>query len=159
MYFIIILNVLLGVLITSAFYPIVGIIVLIFCVLMLTIGYNNTIGESFIRTQMKYWGNDINEIVFSEKRLLLSVACLTLSLKIGAAIAIFVETSAVILVAFCIILAFGYLFDGSASGMTIGLSYNIARLVIKIFSLVSIGFDKIAEWIAKIELSILNIKI
>ena len=144
MYFIIILNVLLGVLITSAFYPIVGIIVLIFCVLMLTIGYNNTIGESFIRTQMKYWGNDINEIVFSEKRLLLSVACLTLSLKIGA---------------FCILLAFGYLFDGSASGMTIGLSYNIARLVIKIFSLVSIGFDKIAEWIAKIELSILNIKI
>lgn len=100
MYFIIILNVLLGVLITSAFYPIVGIIVLIFCVLMLTIGYNNTIGESFIRTQMKYWGNDINEIVFSKKRLLLSVACLTLSLKIGAAIAIFVETSAVILVAF-----------------------------------------------------------
>lgn len=59
MYFIIILNVLLGVLITSAFYPIVGIIVLIFCVLMLTIGYNNTIGESFIRTQMKYWGNDM----------------------------------------------------------------------------------------------------
>lgn len=68
MYFIIILNVLLGVLITSAFYPIVGIIVLIFCVLMLTIGYNNTIGESFIRTQMKYWGNDINEIVFSKKK-------------------------------------------------------------------------------------------
>lgn len=79
----------------------------------------------------------------------MSVACLTLSLKIGAAIAIFVETSAVILVAFCILLAFGYLFDGSASGMTIGLSYNIARLVIKIFSLVSIGLIKLQSGLQK----------
>lgn len=159
MYFIIILNVLLGFLITSAFYPIVGVVVLIFCVLMLTIGCNNSIGDFFIRIQMKYWGNNINEIVLNEKRLLLSVACLALSLKIGAAITIFVETGATIFLAFCILLAWGYFFDGSKSGMTIGLSYNIARLAIKIFSLVSIGFDKIAEWIAKIELSILNIKI
>lgn len=159
LYFIIALNILLGIVITSAFYPAVGIVVLIFSGLMLTIGCNTTIGTFFIRTQMKNWGDKVNEIVFSERRLLMSVACLTFSLKVGAAIAIFVETGAVILLAFCILLAFGYFFEGAASGMSIGLSYNIARLAIKIFSLVSIGFDKIAEWIAKAELHFLNIEI
>lgn len=159
LYFIIALNILLGIVITSAFYPAVGIVVLIFSGLMLTIGCNTTIGTFFIRTQMKNWGDKVNEIVFSEKRLLMSVACLIFSLKVGSAIAIFVETGAVVLLAFCILLAFGYFFEGAVSGMSIGLSYNIARLTIKIFSVVSIGFDKIAEWIAKAELHFLNIDI
>ena len=41
--------------------------------------------------------------------------------------------------------------------MTIGMSYGIARLVVKLFSLIAVGFDKIAEWIAKIKLRILKI--
>lgn len=159
LYFTILLNILLGTVITSAFYPVIGIVVLVFSGLMLTIGCNTTLGAFFIRIQVKKWGDKVSEIVFSEKRLLMSVACLTFSLKVGAAIAIFVETGAVVLFAFCILLAFGYFFEGAASGMSIGLSYNIARLVIKIFSLVSIGFDKIAEWIAKAELHFLNIEI
>lgn len=61
------------------------------------------------------------------------------------------------MIAFCILLAFGYLFEGPGSGMTISMSYGIARLVVKLFSLISVGFDKIAEWIAKIELRILKI--
>lgn len=159
LYFIIALNISLGIVITSAFYPVVGIVVLVFSLLMLTIGCNTTIGTFFFRTQMKNWGDKVSKIVFSEKRLLMSVACLTFSLKVGAAIALFVETGAVVLLAFCILLVFGYFFEGAANSMSIGLSYNIARLVIKIFSLVSIGFDKIAEWIAKAELRFLNIKI
>ncbi len=159
LYFIIALNISLGIVITSAFYPVVGIVVLVFSLLMLTIGCNTTIVTFFFRTQMKNWGDKVSKIVFSEKRLLMSVACLTFSLKVGAAIALFVETGAVVLLAFCILLVFGYFFEGAASSMSIGLSYNIARLVIKIFSLVSIGFDKIAEWIAKAELRFLNIKI
>ena len=53
--------------------------------------------------------------------------------------------------------AFGYLFERPGSVMTIGMSYGIARLVVKLFSLIAVGFDKIAEWIAKIKLRILKI--
>ncbi len=158
LYFIIVLNVLLGIIITSTLYPVIGIAVLGFSALMIAFGCNNPFGEFFINTQIKHWGNNVNEVVFSEKRLLMSVACLTLSLKISAAIAILVEAGAIIMLTFCILLACGYLIEGRASGITIGQSYSIAQLIIKIFSFVSIGFDKIAEWVAKAELYILNIK-
>lgn len=157
LYFIIILNVILGAAVMSAYYPVVGIAYVVLCVLMLTVGYNTVFGSFLIRTQMKKWGNKVDEIVFSEKRLLTSIACLTLSLKIGAAVALFVETGAALMIAFCILMAFGWFFEGAASGMTVSLSWGIARIAVKIFTLLSIGFDKIAEWIAKAELSILKI--
>ena len=158
LYVVIALNCLLGIAITSAYYPVAGIAVFLFSILMLTVGYKTAFGAFFIGTQMKHWGSNIDQILLNERKLLMSVACLSLSLKVGAAIAIFVETGAVLLIAFCILIAFGYFFEGPASGMTIGLSYGIARLVVKLFSLIHIGFDRIAEWIAKAELRILKIE-
>lgn len=157
LYLIIVINVLLGAAVMSAYYPAAGIAYVAFCGLMLTVGYNTALGSFLIRTQMKKWGNRVDEIVYSEKRLLTSIACLTLSLKLGAAVALLVETGAALMIAFCILMAFGYFFEGAASGMTVGLSWGIARFAVKIFTWLSIGFDKIAEWIAKAELSILKI--
>lgn len=159
LYFIITLNMILGFIITSVYYPIVGIAVSVFNGAMLTIGCQNALGAFFVRSQMKNLGNKVDKIVFSEDRLLMSITCLVFSLKIGAIITVFVETSAIFIIAFCILLASGYLFQGPLSGMTLISSYKIASLIFKIFSLLSIGFDKIAEWIAKAELRILNIEI
>lgn len=157
LYFLLVLNCLLSVAITAAFFPYVGVGVLIFTIFMLTIGCHTAVGDFFLKTQMKTWGENVKQIVFRTKRVLMSVACLTFSLKVGTAIALFVETGAALMIAFCILFAFGYLFEGPGSGMTIGMSYGIARLVVKLFSLITVGFDKIAEWIAKIELRILKI--
>lgn len=157
--FIIIINAALSTLVTSVYYPIIGVFMLVFSVFMQLLGINSVLGNLFVATQMRQWGDKVSDVVYTEKRLLVSVSCLTFSLKVGVAVALFVETSAIIIVAFVILLVFGYFFEGSASGMTIGLGYNIAHMAIKLFSSLSIGFEKIAEWIAKIELHILNIDI
>lgn len=158
LYCIIAINCLLGFAINCAFYPTIGILILLSNILLLIIGCNNSFGKVFVGLQMKHWGDSVSHCLFENPHLLMSVACLSFSLKAGAAVTLFVETGAVIMIAFCLLIAFGYFFDGAASGMTAGLSYEIARFVVKLFSFISIGFDKIAEWIAKAELHILGIE-
>lgn len=158
-YFVVFLNLLLGIAITSPFYPFVGVVFAVFSSIMVEFVSNTSVGMYFIRKQTQNWGNNVADIVFKEKKLLMSVVCLTLALKIGAAIALFVEIGAAVFIAFSLLLIFGYFFNGPLSILS-GMinSWYIARFILKIFSLLSIGFDKIAEWIAKGELALLNIK-
>lgn len=157
LYFIIILNIALGMILTSAAYPVVGLVMLIFYGLMLSVGCSTAIGPLFIKSQMKHWGNKVDEIIFSNKRLLMSVACLTFSLKISIAIAIFIEAGAVLLLFFAFFIALGYFYEPPRSVQPIKGIYALAVLIVKIASFLSIGFDRVAEWITKLELRILNI--
>ena len=75
---------------------------------------------------------------------LVSIAFLILSLKVGAGIALIVEGLAIVLVAFCILIASGWLIEGRASGMSVGLAYNISKLVMKIYLFLNSLVDKLA---------------
>ena len=150
---VIVLNTLLSVAMTSAFYPVVGLAVFVIEGVFLTLGRNSRIAASFLHHQMRNWKK--HQITFKERWLLMSVACLTCSMKIAA---IFVETGAALLLAFCLLLACGYFVEGAASGMTPVLSVRLARSAIKAFLFLSVGIDKIAEWTAKAELRILHIE-
>lgn len=152
----IVLNTLLSVAMTSAFYPVVGLAVFVIEGVFLTLGRNSRIAASFLHHQMRNWKK--HQITFKERWLLMSVACLTCSMKIAAAIAIFVETGAALLLAFCLLLACGYFVEGAESGMTPVLSVRLARSAIKAFLFLSVGIDKIAEWTVKAELRILHIE-
>lgn len=106
---------------------------------------------------VRNWKN--SEIIGEENRntILLSVAFLIGAMKIGAAIAVFVEVSAILLLALIILLASGFWFDGYKSGMTISGAYYISKITIKIFQLFNSLFDKIMELIVKIEFMVLGI--
>lgn len=89
--------------------------------------------------------------------ILLSVAFLIGSIKIGTAIALFVEVSAILFLALAILLATGFWFDGYKSGMTISGAYYISKFAVKIFQFVNSLFDKIMELVVKIEFMVLGI--
>ena len=156
---IIISNVILETFIAGASYRLIGVLVLAFSIIMLVIGCKNKFCMYVVTKQLRLCGNQIDNLVLREERLLISVACLSIAVKIGMGIALFVKIGAVGVIAVCILLAFGYFFEGAASGMTPGLSYTIARLLVKIYSFISITTDKIAMLIAKLELHLLHIEI
>ena len=89
--------------------------------------------------------------------ILLSVAFLIGSIKIGTAIALYVEVSAILFLDLAILLATGFWFDGYKSGMTISGAYYISKFAVKIFQFVNSLFDKIMELVVKIEFMVLGI--
>lgn len=103
------------------------------------------------------WEN--SELIGAESgnMILLSAAFLIGSIKIGAAITLFVEVSAILFLALAILLATGFWFDGYKSGMTISGAYYISKFAVKIFQFLNSLFDKIMELIVKIEFMILGI--
>ncbi len=158
-YFFIVLNALLGVLITAALLPEAGAIVLLLDIFMLTIGCNTIIGDWFIAIEYSRWGDKFNNIIFSNKRLLMSIACLTFSLKAASILAIVLEIVAGIVIAFVLCLvSFGTADSKDYEDGCAG-SFAIGRFLFKLLSLISTVYDKIAMIIAKIELYCLGIQI
>lgn len=163
-YFFITLNALLGVLITYAVHPSIGISILLFDLIMLTFGCNTFIGYYFIAKEKMRWGDKVNKIVYCDKRLLMSIACLTNSLRIATIVMLIIGWIATIAVGLVICLASGILyevfFEGSKNTTDgcIG-SFVVARYLFKLVSFLSSCYDKIAELIAKAELYFLNIDI
>ena len=90
--------------------------------------------------------------------IMLSPAFLIGSMKIGAAIAIFVQFGAIAILALSILIASGFLFDENKSGMTISGAWFIAKILIKITYFFYSIFDKIMELVVKIEFKILGIE-
>jgi len=156
-YFMIVLNCVLAAVINIGYYPTVGFVILILSLIMTFLLNNTPISDFFIATQIKEWVQIIQQVNPISKSFMISVACLSLSLKICALIALFVETGAALLIAFSILLAAGYFFEGAASGITAGTGWLIARLLVKVYTFISVGLDRIAGWIAKIELDALGI--
>lgn len=76
----------------------------------------------------------------------------------GAAIALIIEGAAVIIIAFCILLASGWLFLGRESGMSVGLAYLISKLVMKIYLFCNSLADKLAMAVVRVEFSVLKIE-
>ena len=92
-------------------------------------------------------------------QLLLSVAVLSIDMKICAAIGLIIEGGAALLVAIGILTAFGYLFEGPEGGMTIGGAFAIAKLLAKIGSFILSIWERVIIFIAKIEFGIFGIEL
>lgn len=106
---------------------------------------------------VRNWKN--SELIGEESgnMILLSAAFLIGAVKIGAAIALFVEVSAILFLALAILLASGFWFEGYKSGMTISGAYYISKFAVKIFQLFNSLFDRIMELIVKFEFMFLGI--
>ena len=93
---------------------------------------------------------------------MISVAFLALAIKIGVLIHIGFMFAATVILAFAILLASGFFFEGYSSGMTITGVFNISKIILKIYSFVESiqkWLDKLFELIIKGEYKILGIKV
>lgn len=94
-------------------------------------------------------------------RIVISVAFLSLAVKIGVLIKTGIYLVALLLVTVAILLASGFFFEGRSSGMSITGAYNISKILLKIYSFIEPVMkwcDTLFEWIIKGEYKILGIE-
>lgn len=142
---------------TVPFYPAVGMIYTLISILGTIFLSNSSFGEMLINRQFKIWGEEIGNSTEEYNRILLSAAFLSLGMKLGAAIASFVYGGAAIMIAIALLLAVGYFFDGSKSGVTPGPAFALGKLIVKIFVFLTSFFDKVVEFAVKIEFGFLGV--
>lgn len=142
---------------TCSFYPFIGLAYTILSLAGTLYFCNREFGKCIINKELRFIDN---RYVYSNEAniILLSAAFLSLGIKLGAAIALFVYTGATLLLTFCILLAMGYFFEGTQSGITVGLAYSIAKLCFKLYQLLDWIPDKIAELLVWIEFKLLGIE-
>lgn len=157
-YIVIGINIMLTMFFAGAYYVGVGVIMAIVSIIMSCFLHENKIAYYIIRSQIKKYNINILSDRKEHNSLLISIAFLIMAEKIGAAIAMIVEGAAIILLAFCILLASGWFLMGSSSGMSVGSAYNISRVVMKIYLLCNSLIEKMALLIVKIEFSLLKIE-
>ena len=95
-------------------------------------------------------------------RIVISVAFLSLAVKIGVLIKTGIYLVALLLVTVAILLASGFFFEGRSSGMSITGAYNISKILLKICSFIEPVIkwcDTLFEWIIKGEYKILGIEV
>ena len=95
-------------------------------------------------------------------RIVISVAFLSLAVKIGVLIKTGIYLVALLLVTVAILLASGFFFEGRSSGMSITGAYNISKILLKIYSFIEPVIkwcDTLFEWIIKGEYKIFGIEV
>lgn len=95
-------------------------------------------------------------------RILISVAFLSLAVKIGVLIKTGIILIAILLVTVAILLASGFFFGGSSSGMSITGTFSISKILFKIYSFIEPIIkwcDTLFELIIKGEYKLLGIKV
>ena len=95
-------------------------------------------------------------------RIVISVAFLSLAVKIGVLIKTGIYLVALLLVTVAILLASGFFFEGRSSGMSITGAYNISKILLKTYSFIEPVIkwcDTLFEWIIKGEYKILGIEV
>ena len=93
---------------------------------------------------------------------MISVAFLSLAVKIGVLIKTGIYLVALLLVTVAILLASGFFFEGRSSGMSITGAYNISKILLKIYSFIEPVIkwcDTLFEWIIKGEYKIVGIEV
>lgn len=137
--------------------PIVGVIYTIFSGLGVFYLRNNNRWLRFVNSQLKTADGKSHEA--EEVEILISASFLALGMKIGTALGLAVAFSMIVVLAFCILLATGYIIEGRKSGMTISGAWYIAKLVVWLFNKINGIYEIIADQIVKLEFKALNIGI
>lgn len=141
----------------GSYYEIVGWALVLLSSLAVLFFKENKIGRHIILWQIKEYPPQILNSAESNNAVLLSVAFLMLSMKIGAALAVFVEAGTVVIFMLVFLIAWGWFFEGSKSGMTIGAAYGMSKFAVKIYLFLDSWADRIAMFIVKVEFRILKI--
>lgn len=157
-YIVITINIILTVFFAGSYLIGVGLFMAILSMITICLFKENQIGYFIIQNQIKSYDKSLLLNNKEHNALLVSIAFLTLALKLGAAIALIIEGAAVIIIAFCILLASGWLFLGRESGMSVGLAYLISKLVMKIYLFCNSLADKLAMAVVRVEFSLLKIE-
>lgn len=143
----------------GVYYPIIGIVISVCSIISCLFFAENKWMHCFVKAVIKT--HNIN-ILFQKgyaNRLLVSIAFLACSMKIGILVALFVETGAVVVGMLLVLIVSGYLFEGRSSGMTISGAWNISKIIIKVYLFLTSWIDKIFELLIKLEYTVLNIEI
>lgn len=143
---------------TGAVYPIFGLCFTMISIIVSIVARDKKYCRKIISKFIRNWNLDGIEDEKDQNIILLSIAFLIEAIKVGAAIGIFVEVSAILLLALCILLASGFIIEGYSSGMTIGFAYNIAKIAVKVYQFFNSLTDRLMGFIVKVEFSALGIK-
>lgn len=145
----------------SSFLPKIGIIVGIIYVIISAVGIyylkDREIGWKFVNRHLIPTDNGIHDS--EEKGMLLSAAFLALGMKIGTALSLAVSFSMTLVIAFCILVATGYIIEGKSSGMTIPVAWYIAKGVIWVYNKINGLYEFIVQQIVKLEFYVFKIDI
>lgn len=107
---------------------------------------------------VRSWDTSMIENKTDENALLLSIAFLVGAIKIGAAIGIIIEVSAILFIALAILIASGFLIEGYESGVTLSGAYYISKIVVKIYQYFNSFTDKVMQLVINIEFGVLKIE-
>lgn len=156
-------NLILSYIFISGFLPQIGIITGIIYVIISVIGIlylkNENRWVKFVNSQIKPANGKSQEVEVYKVEIIISVSFLVLGMKIGTVLGLAVTFSMVLILAFCILLATGYIVEGRKSGMTIKTAWESAKLIIWIFNKINGIYEFIAEKIAKLEFDILKVAV
>ena len=156
---VIIINLVLTYIFTGGFLPEIGPIVGIVYIVISAFGIyylrDKEAGLKFVNRHLVPIDDGMHDI--EEQEILISAAFLSLGMKIGTALGLAVTFSLVAMLAFCILVASGFLIEGRKSGMTISGAWSIAKGIIWIYNKLNGIYEFIAQQIVKLEFSILKV--
>ena len=152
-------NVMIGATLNYLTYVFVGAAIFIVDLLFIVFLRNSNIARWIIVHEIQYYETDDLFDDEGSTQVLVSVALLSLNMKLAAGIGLFVETGAFLCIVFAILLASGYLFEGLRSGMTLGGALSIGKILVKIATFFSSIWEKMIILIAKVEFAFLGIEL
>ena len=132
-------HIFIGAVLSYLAYPYLVLITVPFTVVMQLIFPESKLAAFIVKRNL-FWADKshIREDLYisskQEKRALLSLALLALNMKVAALVALAIIQLGVAILTFCILLACGFFFEGSASGITGGTAYNISKIAFRILT-------------------------
>lgn len=157
-YVLIIINIGLTMFFAGGYYIVIGVVLAALSAIICISCKNNNVGYFLICSQIKKYDRKLLCDREERNSLLITIAMLILAMKIGVGVALIIEGGAVIVLAFCILLASGWLIEGKESGMSVGVAYYIAKIIMKIYLYCTSLVDMVAKAMVKIEFYILKIE-
>ena len=137
--------------------PFIAIVYILISIIGIFFLRNKEYWTKFVNYQLKSLDNGVRDI--KEREILISAAFLALGMKIGTALALAVAFAGTVVIAFCILLASGFIIEGRKSGMSVGGAWTIAKVVVKVYNFINGVYDSIVTVIVKIEFKALKIDI
>lgn len=159
----IVFNILLTGFLSGLFYRELGAIVALVGILGVVFFPMGRVGNGMANVVVQH-NLDLNEYEYVNqnqegKRLLISVSFVTVSLKVLAFFGLLVEVGSAAAIALAILLACGFFFEGSRSGMNVSSAFIIGRAITKIYNVLNSVSEIVARVLFKLELMILGIEL
>ena len=153
------INVAIGAMINYWTYDFVGIGIFIINLVVVTFLKDTQFAHWLVHLEIRSY--DVDSFFEEENinQLLVSIALLSIDIKICAAIGMIIEGLSALFIALAILIACGYLIEGSRSGMTIGGAMSIGKILARIGSALMSIWEKIVILIVKAEFKLFGVEL